>query len=61
MRRIIFLMMFLTPLSFADYSSHDEVKSFIKEMHQKHDFDKNYLISDFFKCQQAAKDHRSYE
>jgi hypothetical protein len=44
MKIIIFLIMFLTPLCFADYSSHNDVKSFIKEMHQKYDFDQNYLI-----------------
>ena len=55
MRRIIFLIMFLTPLSFADYSSHDEVKSFINEMHQKHDFDQNYLISIFSSANKQQK------
>ena len=55
MRRIIFLIMFLTPLSFADYSSHDEVKSFIKEMHQKHDFDQNYLVSIFSSANKQQK------
>ena len=29
MMRIIFLVMFLSPLSFADYSSNDDVKIFI--------------------------------
>ena len=55
MRRIIFLIMFLTPLCFADYSSHDDVKSFIKEMHQKHDFDQNYLISIFSNANKQQK------
>ena len=55
MRRIIFLIMFLSPLGFADYSSHDDVKSFIKEMHQKHDFDQNYLISIFSSANKQQK------
>ena len=55
MRGIIFLIMFLSPLSFADYSSHDDVKSFIKEMHQKHDFDQNYLISIFSSANKQQK------
>lgn len=55
MRRIIFLIMFLAPLCFADYSSHDDVKSFIKEMHQKHDFDQNYLISIFSSANKQQK------
>jgi membrane-bound lytic murein transglycosylase B len=55
MRRIIFLIIFLTPLCFADYSSHDDVKSFIKEMHQKHDFDQNYLISIFSSANKQQK------
>ena len=55
MRRIIFLIMFLAPLCFADYSSHDDAKSFIKEMHQKHDFDQNYLISIFSSANKQQK------
>ena len=55
MRRIIFLIMFLAPLCFADYSSHDDAKSFIKEMHQKHDFDQNYLISIFSNANKQQK------
>ena len=55
MMRIIFLVMFLSPLSLADYSSNDDVKIFIKEMHQKHDFDQNYLNSIFSRANKQQK------
>ena len=55
MMRIIFLVMFLSPASFADYSSNDDVKIFIKEMHQRHDFDQNYLNSIFSSANKQQK------
>ena len=55
MMRIIFLVMFLSPASFADYSSNEDVKIFIKEMHQRHDFDQNYLNSIFSSANKQQK------